>query len=457
MNTQSNPDSTTVAVTNTGATVSIPSSSTVNATAATVAPLPNVVVSHAEKPEKFTGMDFKCWQQKMLFYLTTLNLARVLTETAPQLVDGDVQTVSAVEAWKHLDYLYRNYVLNSLENSLYNVYCIIETAKELWESLERKYKTEDADLVVRLHIEEDNKVALKRSITPVSAMVNIVEHGQSSKGSKSKGKTEKSNKGKGFNFGPKGGVAKKKKFFGKCFNCDQPGHRADQCTKPKKYTSKQANMVDDADNLVAMISDLTIMISEVNLIGSNTREWWVDTGATRHVCADKSLFNTFKEVTSGDKMFMGNSATADIKGEGNVILKMTSGKELTLTNVLYVPEIRKNLVSGWLLNKFGFRIVFESDKVVLTKSGVYVGKGYAFNGMFKLNAMVINTEANKTSTTSVYLLESSNVWHDEAIEKFIAYKNEVENLLERKIKVVCSDRCGEYVAPFAEFCAQNGI
>ncbi|XP_071694471.1 uncharacterized protein [Rutidosis leptorrhynchoides] len=267
------------------------------------------------------------------------------------------------------------------------------------------------DLMVRLRIEEDNKVALKRSITPVSAKVNIVEHGQSSKGSKSKGKTEKSNKGKGFKFGPKGGVAKKK-FSGKCFNCDQLGHRADQCTKPKKYTSKQANMVDDADSLVAMVSDLTIIVSEVNLVGSNTREWWVDTGATHHVCADQSLFNTFKEVSSADKLFIGNSAIADIKGEGNVILKMTSGKKLTLTNVLYVPEIRKNLVSGWLLNKFGFRLVFESDKVLLTKCGVYVSKGYALNGMFKLNAMVINIEANKTSTTSVYLLESSNVWHD---------------------------------------------
>ncbi|GKD20359.1 hypothetical protein Tco_1222062 [Tanacetum coccineum] len=61
-------------------------------------------------------------------------------------------------------------------------------------------------------------------------------------------------------------------------------------------------------------------------------------------------------VDNGQKLYMGNSATADIKGEGDVILKMTSEKELKLTNVLYVPEIRKNLVSGWLLNKFGFRV-----------------------------------------------------------------------------------------------------
>ena len=53
---------------------------------------------------------------------------------------------------------------------------------------------------------------------------------------------------------------------------------------------------------------------------------------------------------------MGNSTTSKIKGQGQVVLKMTCGKELTLTNVLYILEIRKNLVSGSLLNSHGFSI-----------------------------------------------------------------------------------------------------
>ncbi|KAE8648117.1 hypothetical protein Csa_023580 [Cucumis sativus] len=46
-------------------------------------------VAHGEKPEKFSGVDFKRWQQKMLFYLTTLNLAKFLTEDAPILPKGE--------------------------------------------------------------------------------------------------------------------------------------------------------------------------------------------------------------------------------------------------------------------------------------------------------------------------------------------------------------------------------
>ena len=52
---------------------------------------------------------------------------------------------------------------------------------------------------------------------------------------------------------------------------------------------------------------------------------------------------------------------------------------------IHVLDIRKNLIFGSILSKKGFRMVFESDKFVLTKSGMYVGKGYLVDGLFKAN------------------------------------------------------------------------
>nr|GEX84369.1 putative polyprotein [Tanacetum cinerariifolium] len=92
--------------------------------------------------------------------------------------------------------------------------------------------------------------------------------------------------------------------------------------------------------------------------------------AVEHGNIQTSCF-TIIAVDNGHKLYMGNSATADIKGEGDVVLKMTFEKELKLTNVL----------------------------------------GYAMNGMFKLNVMVIKNKINKMNS-SAYLIESSNVWHD---------------------------------------------
>ena len=82
----------------------------------------------------------------MLLYLTTLNLDRFLHEDAPAFIEGkcDRQVVAAVDAWKHSDFLCRNYILNGLDNMLYNVYSPLKSAKELWNSLEKKYKTDDA-------------------------------------------------------------------------------------------------------------------------------------------------------------------------------------------------------------------------------------------------------------------------------------------------------------------------
>ncbi|GJZ02650.1 hypothetical protein Tco_0520611 [Tanacetum coccineum] len=102
----------------------------------------------------------------------------------------------------------------------------------------------------------------------------------------------------------------------------------------KRVTLRQVNMVNDNVDIISMASDVIVMIFEVNMVGSINSDWWVDIGATRHVCTNKSMFHSFRAVDNGEKLYMGNSATADIKDEGDVILKMTSEKELKLNNVL---------------------------------------------------------------------------------------------------------------------------
>ncbi|XP_073119815.1 uncharacterized protein [Henckelia pumila] len=164
------------------------------------------------------------------------------------------------------------------------------------------------------------------------------------------------------------------------------------------------------------------------------------------------MFANLEESENGEMLFMGNSATSEIKGQGKVVLKMTSGKELTLNNVLYMPDIRKNLVSGSLLNKHGFRIVFESDKVVLSKSGMFVKAMLGHVNYDTIHRLInlkyiptfkIDTQHKCETCVEhkycyVYLLKSKY----EAIEKFVHYKSEVENQLSKKIKVLRSDRGG---------------
>ncbi|PHU17382.1 Polygalacturonase [Capsicum chinense] len=65
----------------------------------------------------------------------------------------------------------------------------------------------------------------------------------------------------------------------------------------------------------------------------------------------------------------------------------------------------------------------------------------------------INSIDDCTRYCYVYLLNSK----DEAIDAFRQYKTKAENLLDKKIKMIRSDRGEEYESPFAQICVENGI
>ena len=57
---------------------------------------------------------------------------------------SDREIVVVVDGWKHANFLCRTYIFNELDNTLYNLYSPIKIANEPWESLDKKYKREDA-------------------------------------------------------------------------------------------------------------------------------------------------------------------------------------------------------------------------------------------------------------------------------------------------------------------------
>ena len=408
----------------------------------------------------------------MLFYLTTMNLENITREDVPKATTDPPtrEMLLTIEAWMQFDFLCRNYILNRLENNLYDIYSSYKTAKEVWEMLEKKYKTEDAgakkfviskflkynmadtktvikqveeiqvlihelhaegcaiseqfqvgsiteklppswrdfkvylkhkrremtmeDLILRLRVEEDHR----KGDSVDGARANVIESEPSTKQKfqKFKGKKMSKLKPKGKDF---------KKIKGSCWVCGKARHKAQECRHRKDQTvtrTNQAHVHEFDDNLVAVMT-------ETNMV-SNVKGWWIDTGATRHICGDKNLFSEYKHMDDGEKLYMGNSSASNVEGKGNVLLKFTSGKVVTLTDVLHVPEIRKNLVSGPILSKKGFKLVFESDRFILTKAGMYVGKGYLTEGLFKLNVLVTNT-MNNNKNTSVYIVDSFVLWH----------------------------------------------
>jgi hypothetical protein len=50
--------------------------------------------------------------------------------------------------------------------------------------------------------------------------------------------------------------------------------------------------------------------------------------------------------------------------------------------VQHIPTTNKNLVSRSLLCRYNFNVVFESNKIFMSKCGQFIGKGYACRCLF---------------------------------------------------------------------------
>ena len=73
---------------------------------------------------------------------------------------------------------------------------------------------------------------------------------------------------------------------------------------------------------------------------TNMKNWVVDSKVTRHIYGNRSAFTSYTIVKEGDEqVFMSDSRSTPVIGKGKVLVKLTSGKVLALSDVLHVLDI----------------------------------------------------------------------------------------------------------------------
>ncbi|GJY24066.1 zinc finger, CCHC-type containing protein [Tanacetum coccineum] len=365
-----------------------------------------------KKLDKFEENDFRRWQKKMHFLLTTLKVVYVLSAPMPGLVeDKTLEQTRKRCKWENDDYICRGHILNEDASSKkfivsnfnnYNmvdsrsvmeqyhellrilgqftqhslnmdesisVSSIIDKLPPLWKDFKHslKHNKDELSLVQlgshfrieeTLRAEESDKGKGKEIVG--SSSVNMIEDG------KNKNNTKNNKVKKRKNNGNNDRSNKKSKLT--CWKCGKTSHL-------KRIVVLKRTMV---ETLLVQDKNLRILIHHKDDVFA----WWIDSGATCHAFKDRCWFVTFHPVQDGSVLYMGDESTKPILGSGNVVLEFSFGKTIALVNVVYVPGLRKNVMSGPV---------------------------YYNNGMFMLN---LNKVPNASSVCMISFKDvDSSMWH----------------------------------------------
>ncbi|KAH9679095.1 hypothetical protein KPL71_025975 [Citrus sinensis] len=224
--------------------------------------------------------------------------------------------------------------------------------------------------------------------------------------------------------------------------------------------------------------------SDFSLVGMtficHSNEWILDSGCTYHMCPNKGWFSNFKELDGG-VIFMGNDNSCKTMGIGTIQLKNHDGSIQVLTDVRYVPSLKKNLISLGVLESKGLAITLRDGLLKVVAGALTVMKGTRRNNLYYFQGSTVIGSASTVSRKDADS-EATKLWHmrfghaGEKTLQTLAKQDLLKGINScklkfcehcdlgkqtrtgRKDKRLRSDNGGEYKNdPFLQICQDEGI
>lgn len=177
-----------------------------------------------------------------------------------------------------------------------------------------------------------------------------------------------------------------------CYKCKKRGHYKSECksNEPMKNTN---------------------VFSAVFLGGHyNKEDFYLDSGASAHMTPNENIVKNPTYSPKIKQVLAANQEAMPVMCSGDVDIVTVTPKckyEVTLKNMLYVPNLTTNLISISCLIRNGNKVKFEGSRCyVYNKQNVLVAVANEVDGVYKLDV-----EHKPCLFTSSSVTVNSEVWH----------------------------------------------